>query len=82
MYLIILIVWFQRTNVKAIFLEESSQDAKGVIRSCNLRKDRQYNGQKKKTKKKNSPTMAVKILHGKLNIKQDEHTKIGDQFGE
>ena len=51
MYLIILIAWFQRTNVKAIFLEESSQDAKGVIRNCNLRKDRQYNGQKK-TKEK------------------------------
>ena len=36
----------------------------------------------KRKQKKNSPTMAVKILHGKLNIKQDEHTKIGDQFGE
>ena len=37
---------------------------------------------KKKTKEKQSATMVVKILHGTLNIKQDEHTENGDQFGE
>jgi len=47
--------------------------------SCNFKKDRQYSGQKK-PKEKQSATMVVKILHGKLNIKQDEHTKNGDQL--
>ena len=47
--------------------------------SCNFKDDRQYSGQKK-PKEKQSATMVVKILHGKLNIKQDEHTKNGDQL--
>jgi hypothetical protein len=36
----------------------------------------------KVTKRKKRPTMIVKILDGKLNIKQDEQTKNGGQIVE
>ena len=68
---------FKELMLKLHFLKNVRRMPKGVIiRSCNFKKDRQYNGQKE-IKEKQSATMAVKILHGKLNIKQDEHTKIG-----
>ena len=37
-----------------------------------MRKDRQYRGKKSEKKTKKTPTMVVKILHGRLDIKQDE----------
>jgi hypothetical protein len=41
------------------------EDTKGVVRSHELKKDRQYHGQKKRTKRQ---TMIYKILHKKLKI--------------
>ena len=41
-------------------------------------KDPQYKGLKKTRKIRQ--TMIVKIPHGKLNMKQDEHTKNGNQL--
>jgi hypothetical protein len=50
------------------------EDTKGVIRSRKL-EERQYNGQKKRTKRQ---TMVYKALHRKLKIKQHEsHKKSG-----
>jgi hypothetical protein len=55
------------------------EDIKGVVRSHELKKDRQYHGQKNRTKRQ---TMIYKILHRKLKIKQREHhKKIGVNAG-
>ena len=45
------------------------EDTKGVIRNCKLKKDTQYNVQKKKDK---GLTMIYKILHRKLKVEQHE----------
>jgi len=45
------------------------EDTKGVIRNCKLKKDTQYNVQKKKDK---GLTMLYKILHRKLKVEQHE----------
>jgi hypothetical protein len=47
------------------------KDIKGIIRSRKSNKDRQYNGKKTKGK-----TIIYKTLHRKLNIEQQESTKI------
>jgi hypothetical protein len=46
------------------------EDTKGVIRNCKLKKDTQYNVQKKQDK---GLTMIYKILHRKLKVEQHEH---------
>ena len=48
------------------------EDTKGLIRSCNSKKNRQYNVQKKRTKVQ---IIIFKILHRKLLIEQDEPNK-------
>jgi hypothetical protein len=50
-------------------VEEESADTKGLIKICNLGKDRQYNGQKKKDKKTNNDLQNIDI---KLKIEQQK----------
>ncbi len=43
--------------------QEEFEDAKGVIRICKSKKDRQHNGQKKKDKRTNNnlPSIHIKL---------------------
>ena len=50
-------------------LQEKIEDTKVVIRSCKTKKDRQHNGQRKRTKEQ---TTIYKTLHRKLKIEQHE----------
>ena len=54
---------------KFIQQEDDFEDNKGVIKSCNSKKDRPYNDQKKKDK---SIQTIYKTLHRKLEIQQHE----------
>ena len=49
------------------FNQEAFEDINGIVRSSNLKKDRQYNGQTKKVQ-----TVIYKPLRNKLNIEQHE----------
>jgi len=42
------------TNKTALFLQEKFEVTKKAIRICKSKKDRQYNGQNKKTKGRNN----------------------------
>jgi len=52
-------------GIKENLLYEEFEDTKGVIRIRKLKKDRQHNGQKKRTKKTNND---LQNIHIKLKI--------------
>jgi len=61
----------KHTNV-----QERSKDTKGVIRNCNSKKNRQYNGQKKKYKRTN-----IDLLSTTLKAKDRANTNPTKKLG-